>query len=330
VVQLDKNGDGRFERGVDLVLQTLYDEWQAATVSGGPTCLDCHMPVTSRRRSADGASIPFEQDREAPDRVTRDHGFVAVDYPLDDGAIRAATRPKREALLRSAATLGIVPNSLKQADGKLTFAVEVRNTGTGHNLPGGFAFVRQMWLEVTLFDAGGREIASSGKLAQASDDLCDASIVDDSKSPMLPFLQGCAKSDPLLVNFQQMLVDKVEIARDASGAILKGPRGENLLARAVGSEEAVIQHLDGGPVPRRRPATGELVAPIPFGSASTFTYSFAPRTEVRRVAVRLLFRAVPPYFMRALDKAEPTVGLARYIDAIEINEASRTEAQLSP
>ncbi len=330
VVQLDKNGDGKFERGVDLVLQTLYDEWQATTESGGPTCLDCHMPVTSRRRSADGASVPFEQDREAPDRVTRDHGFVAVDYPLDDGAVRAETRPKREALLRSAATLGIVPNSLKQADGKLEFAVEVRNTGTGHNLPGGFAFVRQMWLEVTLFDAGGREVATSGKLARASDDLCDASIVDDPKSPVLPFLQGCTKADAQLVNFQQMLVDEVEIARDASGAILKGPRGENLLARAPGSEEAIIQHLTGGPVPRRRAATGELVAPLPFGSAATFTYGFAPGAQVQRVAVRLLFRAVPPYFMRALDKAQPDVGLARYIDAIEVNEATRTEARLSP
>ena len=71
---------------------------------------------------------------------------------------------------------------------------------------------------------GGRPLASSGVLASTADDLCDASIVDDSTSPMRPFLSGCRVSDPQLVNFQQMLVDKVEIALDANGAALKGPR----------------------------------------------------------------------------------------------------------
>src|SRR3954468_18117616 len=80
-------------------------------------------------------------------------------------------------------------------------------SGTGHNLPGGFAFVRQMWLEVSLLDAAGSVIDGSGRVATAADDLCDSSILDDAQSPVRASLKGCTKSDPLLVNFQQMLVD---------------------------------------------------------------------------------------------------------------------------
>ncbi len=70
-------------------------------------------------------------------------------------------------------------------------------------------------------------------------------------------------------------------------------------------------------MPRRRPSTGELVAPIPFGSASTFAYSFPPGSEVRDLRAAALPQR-SPLLHAALDKAEPSVGLARYIDAIEV------------
>jgi hypothetical protein len=327
VVQLDRNGDGRHDRGVDLVLQTLWDEW--AALGGGPTCLDCHMPVTARKRAAEAADIPFQQDREAPDRLVRDHSFVAVDYPLDDAVLRNASKPRREELLRGAASLSVPPESVQLVGERLRFKVEVRNTGTGHNMPGGFAFVRQMWLEVSVLDRVGRPLASSGVLASSADDLCDASIVDDAASPMRPFLTGCKVSDPQLVNFQQMLVDKVEIALDANGNALKGPRGENLLRKAPGAQEAIIQFIEGGPVPRVRPATKQPLAPIPFGDSSNFAYDF-PMTGLApgKLTVRLLFRTVPPYFLRAMNKARPEVGLERYIDAVEITQAGRVDVNL--
>ncbi|HYQ17479.1 MAG TPA: multiheme c-type cytochrome, partial [Polyangiaceae bacterium] len=43
-VQYDRNGDGKIERGTDLVLQTLYDEWEDYAKAGGAGCVDCHMP----------------------------------------------------------------------------------------------------------------------------------------------------------------------------------------------------------------------------------------------------------------------------------------------
>jgi len=331
-VELDRNGDGAFERGQDLVLQTLYEEWEAYAKNGGPECVDCHMPVVRQKgRAAGSAIVPFEQDGEAPPRRLRDHAFVGVDYPLDHPAVRDATRPKREALLAGAARLALAPGSVQRRADAVAFTVTVENAGTGHNLPGGFAFVRQMWLETVVRGEGGTVLASSGVVASPADDLCDASVVDDRVSPVLPFVHGCARSDPSLVNFQQMLVDRVEILRDAGGAAVKGARGENLLARASGSKEAVIQELTGGPVPRTRPATGTPTPPLTPGETGSYPYVLAvpAGSVVKTVDVRLLFRVAAPYFLRALGSGQAKgerVRLAELTGALEVTEMAKATA----
>jgi hypothetical protein len=333
-VQLDKNGDGKFERGTDLVLQTLFDEWEVYRQAGGASCLDCHMPIVkSAKRAAEAASIPFDQDKEAPPRVMRDHAFIGVDYALDDEKAQKRTRKKREALLRSAGTFAIPEASVKRAPASLAFDITLTNSGTGHNLPGGFAFVRQMWVEVTLEDASGKLLDSSGRLENPGDDLCDASIVDNPENPMRPFLTGCKTSDKQLVNFQQMLVDKIEVARDESGAIKLGARGENLIQAADGAKEIVIQYLTAGPVPRRRPSTNKLVPPLAPGETGTYPYVFPLRAgeAPKRVTARLLFRVASPYFLRALGKDQPPAETPRVetlVPALEISEMARVTLDL--
>jgi hypothetical protein len=333
-VQYDKNGDGRYDRGVDLVLQTLYDEWELyAQSGGGATCLDCHMPVKGKGRAADGADVPFEQDQDAPERVLHDHSFVAVDYPLDVPKSREATRSRREGLLRRAATVTVPKEKLAQKPGSLGFSVDIANTGTGHNLPGGFAFVRQMWLEVVVRDRGGRVLAQSGVLENVADDLCDASVVDDRESPMRPFVVGCRRSDAQLVNFQQQLVDRIAIARDASGNPKLGVRGENLIEPARGAKEVVLQFLDAGPVPRLRPATKKFTVPLVPGESASFPYAFtfAPDATPARVSVRLLMRIAPPYFLRALAAGQPQGEKPRvdtFVNELEAMEMNKLEVTL--
>lgn len=332
-VQYDRNGDGKIERGTDLVLQTLFDEWQDFAKAGGAGCVDCHMPIVPGSRAAETASIPLEQDSEAPPRVLRSHRFVAVDYPIDDPATRDLGRAEREALLRSAGSLAVERGKLVTSGGKVTFEVSVHNSGTGHNLPGGFAFVRQMWLEVSLLDDGGRLLASSGRLARPSDDLCDGTVLDDAESPVREHLVGCSATDRRLVNFQQMLVDKIELLRDPAGVVQLDARGEPRLRRAPGSKEAIVQHLTGGPVPRVRASTGQLNPPLIAGERRAFPYSFdlPPGATARRLLVRLMFRAMPPYFLRALGKTQgPSDGpaLAPLVDNLELNEMARVDLAL--
>lgn len=319
-VQYDKNGDGQLHRGSDLVLQTLFDEWQDYQARGGAgDCVSCHMPLVSETRAAELAAIPFEQDREAPARRVHDHSFVGADYPLDDLAARDALKPARDALLRRAASLGL--DTLRAQSGSLSFSARVGNTGTGHNLPGGFAFVRQMWLEVSLLDASGRVLDGSGLLASPADDLCDASVVDDAENPMRAFLQGCPKSDPRLVNFQQMLVDRAQPKHDASGTLLVDRRNEALLERAPGAKETAIQTLDAGPIPRLRPVDRKPTPPLFAGESNTFPYAFPIPAGAKALRVRLLFRASPPYFLRAL-------GVPQLVSGLEVSEMARVEAAL--
>jgi hypothetical protein len=292
------------------------------------------MPVVRRaKRAAAGAAIPFEQDREAPARTIRDHSFVGVDYPLDDPVAREAHARKREVLLASAATLAVPPAGITKADDAVAFTVTLANSGTGHNLPGGFAFVRQMWLEVTLADATGKVLAGSGVLARPGDDLCDASIVLDPESPMRELLTGCQGADVALVNFQQMLVDRVEVARDATGNVLTGTRGERQLVRAPGSKETVLQTLDGGPVARSRPATGKATTPLAPGETANFPYRF-PVTRgqaPKSLSVRLLFRVASPYFLRALARDQPPTQrpkLDELVGALVITEMARISVTL--
>jgi hypothetical protein len=190
--------------------------------------------------------------------------------------------------------LSIDESKLKVTDANVAFEVSLQNTGTGHNLPGGFAFIRQMWLEVTLLDAQNRVVAGSGQLLQPTDDLCDGAILDDQENPMREHLVGCRATDRQLVSFQQMLVDNIELLRDPAGTVQLDARGEPKLRRAPGSKEAIVQFLTGGPVPRVRPATGKPTPPLLIGEQRSFSYSFDVQPGTARLRVRLLFRAMPP------------------------------------
>jgi len=320
-VEYDKNGDGQLHRGTDLVLQTLFEEWEEYRSHGGQAdCVNCHKPLVNVARAAERAAVPFEQDSQAPPRQVHDHSFVGADYPLDDSAAQQALRPAREALLHRAATLSVVPDSLKLSANSLGFALAVGNVGTGHNLPGGFAFVRQMWLEISLLDAAGSLQGGSGRIANASDDLCDSSILDDPQNPMRASLKGCTKSDPLLVNFQQMLVDNAQPKRDANGTALLDTRGEALLERAPGALETAIQTLTAGATPRIRPFDKKPTLPLAAGEAHVFPYAFplSPGNALKTLRVRLMFRASPPYFLRAL-------GVGNLADNLELTEMARLE-----
>lgn len=329
-VHLDRDRDGKIVKGVDLVLQTTYDEFGEYRAAGGTdTCVTCHMPVRpTQKRAADGALIPFEQDRDAPPREVRDHSFAGVDYPLDTVAQSDSQKPKREALLRSAAQVAFESAPVLEG-GKLKFQVAIRNT-TGHNLPTGFAFARQMWLEVEAKSASGETIFVSGKLANAAADLCDASSLDDAPAK---HMVGCTAPDPELVNIQLKLMDKIAVLPNAAGQPQKDERGEYVVVAAAGGQETVLQHPEGGPIARKRPATKEALVPLRPLEKRAFAYAVAiPHALARGTSslkVRLLFRNIPPYFIRAMAALQtpdekPSVG--PLVDRLQIVEMASLKA----
>ncbi|MCA9625681.1 MAG: hypothetical protein KC731_41955 [Myxococcales bacterium] len=319
-VVFDKNEDQRFDKGPDLVLQETtkeYDEYREN--GGGATCLDCHMPYDKRSRAAESADLVFEQDAEAPKRKTRDHSFVAVDYPLDVPPEKDPQRLKRGALLRSAATL-----RLSSVGNVLT--ATIKNTGCGHNLPTGLAFARQMWLEIQAFDGSGRVIFSSGALAKNTDDLCDDGSMSD---VFRGFMEGCTQTDRNLVNFQLKLVDVIDTKRDNAGTELRNEDGERIVIAAPNARESVLQRLTGGAVARRRPLDNALFTPMKPGEERAFNYILP--FNAFRVEARLLFRSFGPYFLRAIAAGQPKSEkprLAPLVKNLQIDEMARAEIRL--
>jgi hypothetical protein len=103
-------------------------------------------------------------DGPLPERRQRGHTFAGVDYHLEpampfatdaseatsDPAIQSETLARVQSLHRIAAAVHIsdVTGSELQVD--------VMNLASGHQLPTGFAFAREMWIEVAIADSGPR------------------------------------------------------------------------------------------------------------------------------------------------------------------------------
>lgn len=304
-VWIDYDHDGIVEKGLDLALQTTWDEYtEYKTLGGNETCVSCHMPVdTSQTRAADGAQIPGQQSAVAPPRQVHDHSFVGTDFALDTLAQQQSTLAARTALLQSAAFFTIDRQSIGFDSDGLGFDVFIANQGTGHNLPSGFAFARQMWVEIVATDANGDTVFQSGVVANPEDDLCDGDSLFERGNPMKPFFQSCPDVDDQLVTFQQKLVDLAGFQADGSDPF--DPAG---LTKAVQlGNETWLQYLHGGVVARVRTFDGVQQAALKPFQQEEFHYDLpVSQSSGLHISARLLWRGLAPYFMRALASGQPS------------------------
>jgi hypothetical protein len=303
-VNLNRDKDPKIVKGVDLVLQTTFDEYREYQRGGGTgNCVTCHMPILPGvKAAADGAVAPFTVDYDPPKRQVHDHGFVGVDYPLDTVAKKDPQKAKRAALLASAA--GFTVDNVNVAGQNLNVRFAIQNQ-TGHNLPTGFAFARQMWIELVVKD-GGQTIFSSGVLAKNDDDLCDNGTFGEATNPLRAFVQGCREVDSALVNIQLKLVDTIAVEADAVGQPKKDEGGDNVLNQSREGNETYLQFLTGGGVARTRPFDKTVMGPLRPLQRKTYGYSVPLPAKVRNgtFTARLLFRNLPPYWVRAMAKEQ--------------------------
>jgi hypothetical protein len=304
-VWIDYDHDGVVEKGLDLALQTTWDEYtEYKTLGGRETCVSCHMQVVpGLTRAADGAQIPGQQLTTAPPRQIHDHSFPGVDFALDSPSQATATQAARTALLQSAAFFTIDRRSVGfDGQGDLEFGVFLANTGTGHDLPSGFAFARQMWIEITV-TAGGRTLFTSGVLQNPTDDLCDGDSLFEFGNPMKQFFQGCPRVDDELTTFQQKLVDLAGFQLDGSDPF--DPAGATKAVQL--GNETWKQYLHGGVVARERTFDDFNQANLkPFDQREvTYVVPTGGAGNGIHVQARLLWRQLPPYFVRALASEQP-------------------------
>ncbi|MFT5686792.1 MAG: hypothetical protein ACI8RZ_007749, partial [Myxococcota bacterium] len=292
---------------------------------GGLSCIDCHMP-TSDTPAVDGDVAPLLSVDGPTREGLRSHTFIGADYPLD-ADFEDTHRPEREALMQAAVALSI--DDLEQTRDGVEFEAVIRNVLSGHNLPSGFAFARQLWIEVVVTDQAGREVFTSGVLAdESTDDLCDADTISDDLGR---FVKGCGsptRADPHLVNLQGILLDDVEGTDQRDGL------GNVVLARAPGAKEVSVQHVTSGPIARKRGGIGETLTPIPPGGEGRYRYiipsSVLSGVTTANISLRLRFRNLPPYFLRGLnDLRQPEDGpdlepLISNLQVVDMAEAKGT------
>lgn len=338
--QLDENElefdeeEGKFLE--DLVLQTTFDEWedyvasQRAIGRDALGCVDCHMPALTPEPLV--SSSPGSFLAEAPARPRHSHSFIGVDYNLTPGFYEQEGMPPdarlhvledRAALLSSAMSLSI--ETAEPDSGKLPVFVTVDSNLEGHNLPTGFAFARQMWLEVFAETRSGTQVCladvdvngqiigatcASGRIVSPQAELktCDPLALAEiglkpSKNDELVKLNPLSVSplsqcDPYLANFQKILSDGDS---DGDGVFEEVPY-QSLLADIVKTRVRVFdqQAMDAL-------NNTILVNDEPRDSA-TYEYVFdLTGFEGQSVTVTAImhFRHLPPYFIRALDAGYP-------------------------
>jgi hypothetical protein len=163
-------------------IENTYTEWKFSVYAQkGIVCQDCHMMPVEKAIEAARTLVPPQNPGRAspmgPDRPNIfSHEFVGANFTVTRllGADRHAGIA--EARLKSAARLDLFPPKEAVRGDIARLKVRVNNVGAGHNLPTSLTEVRQMWLDVTVTDAGGREVYRSGAL-DAAHDLAEGTVL---------------------------------------------------------------------------------------------------------------------------------------------------------
>ena len=136
-------------------VENTYNEWDRSILSGmGIQCQDCHMPAYQGQASVDG-----------PVRTVHRHHFVGVDYAYEPfrGVDLAAQKEAIRNLLRNSVTATLNAPPAVSAGGTLSVNVAVTNSFTGHSIPSGVSFAREMWIQLEVKDANGADVHVSGR-----------------------------------------------------------------------------------------------------------------------------------------------------------------------
>jgi len=156
-----------------LPIEQTYSEWKNSPYNtGNPettiNCQDCHMRQRPGIPATGKTDRPDNPGKACDDCPDRDHiwthyfvGANAIVTKLLGSELHAQMAIER---LQNAADLELIKNDLYNKNNLATIQVKVINSGAGHYLPTGITEVRQMWLDVSITDAGGKTFLRSGGL----------------------------------------------------------------------------------------------------------------------------------------------------------------------
>jgi eukaryotic-like serine/threonine-protein kinase len=374
-----------------------YARGREARGLSAPSCQSCHLssypgvcvpgaggtepsaslagracPTGTHFEPRDPGDLPsgYAAAAHGAERAIHPHYFSGVELPLtpevdpalaDERALDAAglplgVRARRDLLLAASVRLSL--GAIERRGTRFEIPLTVENVGAGHRVPAGFSQERELWLELSVRDPGGRVLYEVGRLERADDDLRDkrmlrvateavsfdaagrplglfgADVADGPDVPLWdppPELGGTSFRGRGLVNFQNGFLRCVRcIGRiDASGRCQPLPGQEAARADRYADGEydqdtgACGSNLTGRaalfetyfPVGSLDASRGLLKAPdaiidtrsLPPATPVTYRYELDLAASRVRVTARLLFRAFPPYLIRAFAAYEASM-----------------------
>ena len=262
-----------------LRIEEAYTEYQSSPAAeAGLRCQDCHMgavPGIPGERAVGKAAVLSGGD-VLPDRTLSSHRFVGPDYSLIDSFPYADADASADALEEMVGRIDVLlKNAVKISDvyteeqeDETALFVVIESLTPGHNVPTGFTSERQLWVEVIATD-GDEVVFQSGDL-DAFGDLRDHLSWE--------VIAGDRPLDDQLTNFQSLNLLRVGDVATATPEVFE-----------------TVFPFDADFIVRRS------LAPL---EQRTLSYRLPSLSDSAEIQIRLRYRNLPPYVLRALQLDE--------------------------
>jgi hypothetical protein len=153
-----------------LVIENTYDEWKKSPYAeAGIQCQDCHMRTAAQAAEVARTMKPLQ----VAGKITADgaerpnvYAHIFAGGNANDKLVGASDlhNAEAEARLKSAATVALkLPESAKPGT-TIEIEVAVTNVGAGHAIPTSITDLRQVWIDLSVRDAMGKEVFRSGEI----------------------------------------------------------------------------------------------------------------------------------------------------------------------
>ena len=153
-----------------LVIENTYEEWAKSPYSkAGIQCQDCHMRTPEQAaevaQTMKPLKVPGKAAVDGPDRPdVHRHLFVGANTNTTMTGAKEEQAVNARKRLRTAATISVAFKGGTPTEWEIEVAVT--NVGAGHSIPTSITELRQVWIDLTVTDAGGKEIFRSGAIGE--------------------------------------------------------------------------------------------------------------------------------------------------------------------
>lgn len=156
-----------------LVIENTFEEWKKGPyAAAGVQCQDCHMRTVEQAIQVADTMKPVEVPGPTTNaKETRPnvhaHTFVGASVNQAANGTSAFHAAEAEKRLKSAATVALTLPAKAAPGAKVAVEVAVTNRGAGHAIPTSITELRQVWIDLAVKDATGREVWRSGAIDHA-------------------------------------------------------------------------------------------------------------------------------------------------------------------